>query len=135
MKSGLKTLAMWLIIGIIVVVLITSILDNADTKMTYSELIQKIETSEVTAIEMSYSGESANVTLKNDSVKKEVNIPSTESFMNYITEYLKAGTIELTENSQSILITILQVLSPFGLLIILALFWFLTMNAGASRKE
>lgn len=130
MKNGIKTLAMWLIIGIIVVVLITSILDNSDTKMKYSQLIEKIETSEVTAIEMSYDGRTANVTLKNDSVKKEVNIPNTESFMNYITDYLKAGTIEFKENSQSVWVTILQVLSPFGLLIILALFWFFTMNMG-----
>ncbi len=50
MKSGIKTLAMWLIIGVIVMVLVTSILDNVDTKMTYSQLIEKIETSEVTAI-------------------------------------------------------------------------------------
>ena len=130
MKNTIKTLAMWLIIGIIIVVLVTSILDNADTKMTYSQLIGKIETSEVTAIEMSYDGRTANITLKNDSVKKEVNIPNTESFMNYITDYLKAGTIEFKENSQSIWITILQVLSPFGLLIILVLFWFFTMNMG-----
>ena len=47
MKSSLKTLAMWLIIGIIFIVLITSILDNADTKMTYSELMTKIENAEV----------------------------------------------------------------------------------------
>ena len=118
MKSSIKTIAMWLIIAIILVVLFTSILDNADTKMTYSELIEKIETSEVTAIEMSYDGRSANVTLKNDNVQKEVNIPSTESFMNYITDYLKSGTIEFEENGQSIFITILQLLSPFGLLII-----------------
>ena len=130
MKNGIKTLAMWLIVGIIVVVLITSIMDNADTKMTYSQLIEKIETSEVTAIEMSYDGRTANVALKNDPVKKEVNIPSTESFIDYITDYLKAGTIELKENSQSIWITLLGLLSPFGLLIVLALFWFFTMNAG-----
>ena len=135
MKSGIKTLAMWLIIGIIVVVLITSIMDNADTKMTYSQLIEKIETSEVVSIEMSYDGETANVTLKNDSVKKEVNIPSTESFMNYITDYLKAGTIELKENSRSIILTILSLLSPFAIVIVLFLFWFLTMNTNTQGNN
>ncbi len=135
MKSSIKTIAMWLIIAIILVVLFTSILDNADTKMTYSELIEKIETSEVTAIEMSYDGRSANVTLKNDNVQKEVNIPSTESFMNYITDYLKSGTIEFEENGQSIFITILQLLSPFGLLIIVLIFWFLTMNSSSQGNS
>ena len=41
MKNSIKTLAMWLIIGIIFIVLLTSILDNSDTKMTYAELINK----------------------------------------------------------------------------------------------
>lgn len=134
MKNSIKTLAMWLIIGIIFIVLLTSILDNSDTKMTYAELINKIETSEVSEVELAYDGKTANVTLKNDTVKKEVNIPNTESFMDYITDYLKAGTIDLKEKSQSILITILEILSPFGLLIIAVIFWFLTMNTSASRK-
>ncbi len=135
LKNSIKTIAMWLIIIVIAVVLFTSILDNADTRMTYSELIEKIETSEVTEIEMAYDGKTANVTLKNDNIKKEVNIPSVESFMDYITEYLKAGTINLKENSQSILITILQVLSPFGLLIIALIFWFLAMNPGTQGNN
>ena len=130
MKNSIKTIAMWLIIAVIIVVLFTSILDNADTRMTYSELIEQIETSGVTSIEMSYDGTTANVTLKDDNVPKEVNIPSVESFMNYITDYLKAGTIDFEANSQSIFITILQLLSPFGLLIIVLIFWFLTMNPG-----
>lgn len=135
MKNSIKTLAMWLIIGIIFIVLITSILENSDTKMTYAELINKIETSDVTAIEMSYDGNTANVTLKNDPVKKEVNIPSTESFMDYITDYLKTGTIDLKEKSQSIIITILEILSPFSFLIIALIFWFLTMNSANARKQ
>ena len=84
---------MWLIVGIIFIVLLTSILDNSDTKMTYAELINKIETSDVTSIEMEYNGKTANVKLKNNPVEKEVNIPNTESFMDYITDYLKSGTI------------------------------------------
>ena len=135
MKSSIKTMAMWLIIIVIAVVLITSILDNADTKITYSELIEKIETSEVTEIEMAYDGKTANVTLKNDNVKKEVNIPNTESFMDYITDYLKSGTINFKGNTQSILITILQLLSPFGLLIIALVFWFLTMNSSSQGNN
>lgn len=135
LKNSIKTLAMWLIIGIIFIVLITSIMDNSDTKMTYAELINKIETSDVSEIEMSYDGKTANVTLKSDTVKKEVNIPDTSSFMDYVTDYLKAGTINLDEKSRSILITILEILSPFGLLIIALLFWFFTMNSSASRKQ
>ena len=43
MKKSLKTLAMWLIIGIIVIVLLSSIMENSNSKMTYSELITSME--------------------------------------------------------------------------------------------
>ena len=39
LKNGIKTLAMWLIIGVIFVVLVSAVLDNSESKMTYSELI------------------------------------------------------------------------------------------------
>ena len=128
MKNSIKTLAVWLIIGIIFLGVITSIVDNSETKMKYSELINKIETGEVTNIEISYDGKKADVTLKNDNIAKEVNIPDLESFMDYITEYLKSGNITLTEKTQSIIITILSLLSPFGLVIVFLIFWFFTMN-------
>ena len=53
MKSGIKTLAMWLIIGIIFVVLLTSIVDSDNNKLAYSELIESIEAGEVSEIEIS----------------------------------------------------------------------------------
>lgn len=55
---------MWLIIGIIFIVLLTSILDNSDTKMTYAELVNKIETSEVTAIELAYDRKNSKCYIK-----------------------------------------------------------------------
>ena len=51
LKSGLKTLGMWLIIAVIFIVLLTTIMDNSSTKMNYSELVTKIEASEVKEIE------------------------------------------------------------------------------------
>ena len=54
MKSGLKTLGMWLILGVIFVVLLVTIIDGSNTKMTYSELITKMEQSDVKEIEISY---------------------------------------------------------------------------------
>ncbi len=41
LKSGIKTLAVWLILGVIFIVLLSSVIDNADNKMIYSELIEK----------------------------------------------------------------------------------------------
>ena len=131
MKSGLKTLAIWLIIGIITIVLITSIVENSDTKLAYSELITKIQAGEVEKIEIEANGVKANVTLKGENFKKEVNIPNMESFMDYMQEPLKEGSIELKEKSESIFMILLSLLTPFGILIIFLIFMFVLMNGGA----
>ena len=75
MKNRLKTLAIWLILAIIFIVLLTSVLDNANTKMNYSELITKMETGEVKSIEINANGTKAFVKLEGDNIQKEVNIP------------------------------------------------------------
>ena len=132
MKTKLKTLAIWLILIVIFIVLLTSILDNANTKINYSDLIAKMELGEVKEIEINADGKKAYVKLDGDNVPKEVNIPSMESFMNYANDLLKDGKIELTEKSQSMLVTILSLISPFGILIVFFVFWFILMNnAGA----
>ena len=128
MKNGLKTLAMWLIIGIIFIVGISAIMENSETKMNYSELLVAIENGTVQEIELSSSGEKAYVTLKSSSIEKEVNIPSVDSFMSQISEYLVSGNINLTQKSESILVTILGLLSPFAIVIVFFLFWILFMN-------
>ena len=81
LKSGIKTLAMWLIIGIIFVVLLTSILDNSNSKLAYSDLIGKIEAGEVSEIEISADGNTAQVKLKDENFVKQVNIPSIDNLM------------------------------------------------------
>ena len=139
LKGKLKTLAIWLILGIIFVVLLVSILDNANTKMSYSELITKMEVGEVKEIEISADGSTAYVKIDGDNIPKEVNIPSIQSFMDYSNEQLKDGKIKLTEKSQSVLITLLGLISPFGIIIVLFLFWFILMrnataqNGGANK--
>ena len=135
MKNGLKTLGMWLIIGVIFIVLLTTILDNSNTKMDYSELITKIEASEVKEIEIASDGTKAYVTLNGENGKKEVNLPSIDSFMSYIEEPLKNGELSLNEQNQSIFITLLGLLTPFGLLIIFLIFWFLVMNGSQGGNK
>ena len=131
MKKGIQTLAMWLIIGIIVIVLLSSIMENNASKMTYSELITSIENREVENIEISSNGNLANVKLKNSKIEKEVSIPSIESFMTYSEDYLKTGDFTLEEKKQSLWITLFSLMTPFGLLIIFLVFWFLMMNSGS----
>ena len=137
MKNSLKTLAIWLIIGVIFVVLISSILENNDRKLLYSELVTKIEANEVENIEINSSGTSATVKLKNEDNQKEVNIPNMESLMNTLEEPMKNGQVKVKEKSESWFMVILGLLTPFGILIIFFIFWFLLMGraqGGAGGK-
>ena len=67
LKNGLKTLAMWLIIGVIFTVLLNAVFNNADTKMTYSELLTSIAEEKVKKIEISADGDMAYVILNEES--------------------------------------------------------------------
>jgi len=137
MKKGIKTLAMWLIIGVIVIVLLSSIMENNNSKMTYSELVTNITNKEVESIKISSTGSTASVKLKNSKSEKEVSIPSLDSFMSYTEEYLKTGDFTLDEEKESIWIVILNLITPFGLLIIFFIFWFMVMggnNQGATKN-
>ena len=131
MKNGIKSLAMWLIIFIIFIVLISSIIDNTENRLAYSELLSKVEAGEVKEIEISADKVKANVKLKNQNVTKEVNIPSVEHLMSALEDSMKTGTIKVTEKSESLFVTVLSLLTPFGILIIFFIFWFLFMNSGA----
>jgi len=133
MKNGIKSIATWLIIGVILIVVISSIIDNSNSKMTYSELIENIQEKNVESIEIKANGETANVTLKSEKSTKQVNIPSLESFMNYANEEIKAGELSLKSNSESIWVTILGLLMPFGLIAIFLLFWFFMMSGNNSQ--
>ena len=128
LKKGIKTLAMWLIIGVIAIVLITSIMENRSSQITYSELITSIENGEVEKIKISSTGSQATVKMKDSKLEKEVSIPSLDSFMTYSQDYLKTGAFSLEEEKESIWITALGFITPFGLIAIFLVFWFIMMS-------
>ena len=133
MKSGIKSLATWLIIGIILIVVISSIVDNTNSKMTYSELIENIEEKNVESMEVNSDGTSAYIKLKSEKGSKQVNIPSLDSFMNYANDEIKAGNFSIESASKSIWVTLLGLLMPFGLVIIFLVFWFFMMNGNNAQ--
>ena len=146
MKSNLKTIVMWLIVGIICLILISAIMENSETKMSYDELIGAINNGGVESIELQADGSKAYVKLKNNNIEKEVNIPSIVAFMTEISDDLANQSFEFEEKSQSIWITILGLLSPFAIIIVFFIFWFLltsssqgggnkTMTFGKSRAR
>ena len=134
MKNSIKTLAMWLIIGIIFIIVLSSIMENSNTKLKYSELITKINEGKVESIEIEADGRTATVELSDDKAAKQVNIPDMGSFMSYSEEFIKNGAFSLEEKSESIFITILSLLTPFGLLIIFMIFWFFMMGGANSGQ-
>ena len=135
MKSGIKTLAMWLIIGIIFVVLLTSIVDSDNNKLAYSELIESIQAGEVLEIELSADNTTAEVKLKNENFVKQVNIPSVDNLMDNLQESMSAGSVTVKEESTSIWVFIINLLTPFGILIIFLIFWLLFMSGGQGNNS
>lgn len=128
MKKSIKTLAIWGILGIVFIVLISSILENTDRKLSYSDLVSKIEANSIESIEISASGESAVVKIKDEDTKKEVNIPDVESLMRTLDEPMKNEQVKVTRKSESWFMVVLGLLTPFGLLIIFFVFWLMLMN-------
>ena len=133
MKNSIKTLAVWLIIGIILIVAVTTILDNSNTKFAYSELIEAINAGQVESIELSADGYSANVKLKNDNTTKNVNIPSVDNLMDNLQEEMQAGTIEVSEESESVWAIFLTFLTPIGIVIIFFIFLFFIMSGSNNQ--
>ena len=141
MKNGIKTLATWLILAVIIFALLSAAFNNPDTKLNYSELINKIKAGEVTSITISSDRETAEVTLKTISETrtasniKEVAIPSLENFMNQIEEEITNGEIQIVQKEESILISVLSIFSPFIILIVFLLFWVLIMNPNQNGNK
>ena len=52
--------------------------------------------------------------------------------MNSLNDSMKAGTVKVTEKSESIWMVIFSLLTPFGILIIFFIFWFLLMGGAQS---
>ena len=140
MKNGIKTLATWLILAIIFFVLISAAFNNPDTKMNYSELISKVKAGEVTEILISADKQIAEVTLKSSadtktSNVKEVAIPSLDNFMAQIDNEIVTETVEVSQEEESMLVTILSLFSPFVILIVFLLFWVLLMNPNQNGNK
>ena len=128
MKNSLKTLAVWLIIGIIIVMAISTIIENSNTKLSYSDLVEKIEKGQVEKVELEADGYSAVVKLKNDNVEKKVNIPSIDNLMYNLQDTMKSGQVTVVEKSESLWAVFLTYLTPIGLVVIFFIFWFFIMS-------
>ena len=134
MKNSLKTLAVWLIIGVILVVAISTILENSNTKLSYTDLIAKIDAGQVEKIELDAGGASATVKLKNDNIEKKVNVPSVDNLMENLQDNMKSASITVTEKSESAWGIFLAYLTPIGIIVIFFIFWFVLMSGANSQN-
>ena len=132
LKNGIKTLAMWLIIIVIFLVVLSSIVENSNSKLKYSELISNINSNNVKSIVINSDGKTAEVELKDDNVKKETSIPDMGAFISYTEEFLNNGNFTLEEKPESILVAFIPLITPFVILVVFMLFWFLTIGGANS---
>ena len=125
MKSGIKKIAMWLILLIIFIMVISAISGNMYKKMTYSELLKNIEENKVESINISDDNKTASVKIKDDDVEKTVIIPSLDTFMFRISDKLVEETdtpIELSQAEESKFLSILEAFGPTILLMVFIFF-------------
>ena len=146
MKNGIKTLAMWLVLGLFFLVLLSAVVNNSDYKMSYSELLNKISTGEVSEVVISSDSKTASVILKDSetgsdksaskvTVTKEVIIPSLDSFMEQVSDNIVSGQLVLTQEEESVVMAILGAFSPFIILIVFLIFWLLLMNPNQNGNK
>ena len=135
MRNSIKTLAAWLVIGIILLFIIPAILNGTNNELTYSELLSKIEAGEVTDIEIAYGGESARVKLKNDSNIKNVNIPSVDNLMENLNTSMTDNTINVTEADKSFWLIVSDLLLPISSIVLLILMFMLFIGGPQSQGK
>ncbi len=132
MKSGIKTLASWLVILMLILLGLHTVLNNPDMQMPYSKLISSIANNEVEKIEISSDKTSAYVYFvgaEENAIPKEVAIPSVDSFMDQIADVMAENpTLTVVQEEESIVMSVLSLFSPLVIILIFVLFWLLLMN-------
>lgn len=126
MNNRIKTLAVWTIIAVILIFVVPAIVGNTSREMTYSELIEKINSGEVTDIEISYGGGDAEVKLKDETNTRDVNIPDVENLLDNLNSSMKSDSINVTYQDEPFLGVVSDMLLPISsiLLIIMMLMLF-----------
>ena len=136
MKKSIKTITIWLIVIVLACFIIPALLNANSHKITYSELIQKIEQGEVAEITIEYSGEGAIVKLENEETVKLVNIPDKENLMNNLNDAMKDNQVKVEVEDEPFLDTVLEWILPIGTVIVLFMVFmmFTTMGSASQGK-
>ena len=129
MKSGIKKIAMWLILLVIFIMIISAISGNLYKRMSYSELLKAVNENKVETIRILDDNKTAEVKLKEEEYTKNVTIPSLPTFMDKINDNLLKEDIELVQNEENKVLTVLEAFGPTILLMVFIFFiWIMFMN-------
>ena len=109
-KNAIRTLITYIALIALAIWAITA-LDSTTTKeMSYTELMQKIETEDVKSIELGTTRLNAKVILKDEeNITRIVDIPSSSTFIESIQDRVTSGQFELTVAQE----TMLETLAPY----------------------
>ena len=124
MKNGIKTLAIWGILLMILIFVVPSILDNAVGKMDYSELISEIRSGNVEEIRIGYGKESASAKLKSTGKTSNVNIPDIENLMENLNNNMSNNQVKVIQEDEpfmSIVLDMVYKIAMFGMILMLFL--------------
>ncbi len=136
MKKSFSGIAPLIIIMIFIFFASALIAEQGEREsLSYDELLMRIQSGDVEKIELTSEGSSAMVQLISDDIERPVNIPDRNAFVLYAQDALEDGaTFELTEESPSITLTLLDYITPIGLIIMLILFWVFMMQTVSGGK-
>ena len=135
MKNGIKTLAIWLVIGVIILFVVPAVLDGTNKQMTYSELLSKIEAEEVTDISISYDGNSAKVKLKDDNSIKNVNLPGINNLLDNLNDSMKENNVNVFREDESFLATIGDWILPVTSIVMLFVLMMLFLGGNQAGQK
>ena len=135
MKNGIKTLAIWLVLGVIILFVVPAVLDGTNKQMTYSELLSKIEAGEVTDISISYDGDSAKVKLKDDNSIKNVNLPGINNLLDNLNDSMKENNVNVFREDESFLATIGDWILPVTSIVMLFVLMMLFLGGNQAGQK
>ena len=144
MKNGIKNLAGTLVAILLFTVLLNAVFNNAETKMSYSELMVAIQNGTIESVEIEHNrsgffssqqinGKAYVILKDSNQLEKQVDIPSIESFLNATNQYVLDGSLELVQRQESIIITVVSLALPIVILVIF--FAFLLVGRASSRRR
>ena len=109
-RNAIRTLLTYIVLIALAIWAITA-LDSTTTKeMSYTELMQKIETEDVKSIELGTTRLNAKVILKDEeNITRIVDIPSSSTFIESVQDRVASGQFELTVAQE----TVLETLAPY----------------------